>query len=362
MRYLGPQEIEDIATGSAVLGTGGGGDPYLGKIAAIETYNQYGPLALATVDDLPPDTVTVCPFAIGAPVAFLERITILEELEHAFRVLTKFLGTSPGALVSGEIGGVNSVLPLALGARLGLPVIDADGMGRAYPQIQLKTFTLHGHKAAPLSVADEHGNVVLVDAVSNTWAEWLARPASAVMGAIAGGCYFPMTLGDIKQSAVLGSVSYAESIGIAIRTAPERNVSPIAAVLDVTNGFEIFQGRIVDVQRRLERGWTMGSTTVAGTGSFAGRSLTINFQNEHLVAIEDGEVIASVPDLIAILESDRGEPVTTENIRYGFRVTILGIPCDPQWRTPAGVELGGPRHFGYDVDFVPVEERFGTRA
>ena len=39
-----------------------------------------------------------------------------------------------------EAGGVNSLLPLALAARLGLPVIDADGMGRAFPELQMVTF------------------------------------------------------------------------------------------------------------------------------------------------------------------------------------------------------------------------------
>jgi DUF917 family protein len=45
-------------------------------------------------------------------------------------------------------------------------------------------------------------------------------------------------------------------------------------------------------------------------------------------------------------------------LRYGFRVTVIGIPCDAKWRTPQGIALGGPRHFGYDIEFVPVEERF----
>jgi DUF917 family protein len=90
--------------------------------------------------------------------------------------------------------------------------------------------------------------------------------------------------------------------------------------------------------------------------------VTVRFQNEHLVVMENGEVVVSVPDLIAILDTERGEPITTENLRYGFRVTVIGIPCDPKWRTPAGLELAGPGHWGYDVEFVPVEQRFATAA
>ncbi len=73
----------------------------------------------------------------------------------------------------------------------------------------------------------------------------------------------------------------------------------------------------------------------------------------------DGEIVVSVPDLITTLDSDTGEPVTTEGLRYGFRVVVLGIPCCDKWRTPAGLAIVGPRYFGYDIDYRPVESRFG---
>ncbi len=66
-----------------------------------------------------------------------------------------------------------------------------------------------------------------------------------------------------------------------------------------------------------------------------------------------------MPDLIAVLDAETGQPITTESLRYGFRVVILGIPCHEKWRTPAGLALVGPRYFGYDTDYIPVEERYG---
>lgn len=358
MRLLEKQHIQDIAVGSAVLGTGGGGDPYLGKLAAQRAIESYGPLHLVTVDELPDDTLVVFPFAIGSPVPFLERLTMLDELEAAYQAMSRYFGREIGALMSIEIGGINSVLPFALGARLGLPVIDGDCMGRAYPEIQLVTLTLFGHPAAPLAVADEHGNVAIIDTMDNHWAERLARPVAVEMGAIAGGCGYPITVGQLKEAAVLGTVTHAETIGAAIRQAQRQHTNPVAAVLAVTRGVELFAGRIVDVQRRTERGWARGETRVVGVDDFGGREMTVRFQNEHLVAIEKETVIVSVPDLIAILDTERGEPITTENLRYGFRVTVIGMPCDAKWRTPAGIELGGPKHFGYDIEFVPVEQRY----
>ncbi len=358
MRLLERQEIEDIARGSAVLGTGGGGDPYLGKLAAIQAIKKFGPLQLVSIDELPDDMLVAFPFAIGSPVPFLERITMTKELITAYHAMCRYLGKQIGAVMSAEIGGMNSVLPFAVGRELGLPVIDGDCMGRAYPEIQLVTLTLYGHSAAPLAVADEHGNVAIIDSVDNTWAERLARPVAVEMGAISGGFGYPVTVSDLKEAAILGSVSFAEEIGTAIRVAQTEHRDPVEAVLDTAHGFRLFSGRIIDVARRTQKGWALGETRIAGVDAYAGREMVVRFQNEHLVAIENDVIVASVPDLIAILDTERGEPITTENLRYGFRVSVIAIPCDPKWRTPEGIALGGPRHFGYDIDFTPVEQRF----
>ena len=105
-----------------------------------------------------------------------------------------------------------------------------------------------------------------------------------------------------------------------------------------------------------------GEARIEGAGEESGSTLELRFQNEHLVALRDGEIVVSVPDLIIVLDAETGAPITTEELRYGFRVTVIATPCDARWRTPAGLELAGPRYFGYDVDYVTVEERFGAVA
>ena len=359
MRYIDEVQIKDIAIGSAVLGTGGGGNPYLGTLSAIQAIRKHGNLELYSVDELPEDTLAVSPFAIGSPVPYIERLTLTDELMAAFKAMSRYLGKEIGAIFSCEIGGANSVLPLALARELGLPALDLDGMGRAYPEVQLCTFTLFGHSASPLAIADEHGNVAVLETIDNFWVERLARPIAVELGAIAGAVGFPITIRDLKEAAVLSTVTYAETIGRTIREAQVAHLDPIEAVLSATSGFLLFEGRIVDVQRRIEKGWSLGEVGIMGVDDYDGSQMVVQFQNEHLVAIRDGDVLASVPDLIAILDSDRGSPITTEELRYGFRVAVIAMPSDEKWRTPAGIELGGPRHFHYDIDFVPVEERFG---
>ena len=70
---------------------------------------------------------------------------------------------------------------------------------------------------------------------------------------------------------------------------------------------------------------------------------------------------ASVPDLICLIETDSGEPITTEQLRYGLRVTVLGIPCSDKLRTPAALKVVGPAAFGYpEVTFAPMAKTPGV--
>jgi DUF917 family protein len=121
----------------------------------------------------------------------------------------------------------------------------------------------------------------------------------------------------------------------------------------MVDGVHLATGKVVDVRRATTDGFARGTATITGTNT----ELRLSFQNEYLLAERDGEVVATTPDLICALETDTGEPITTESMRYGNRVTVLGIPGDPRWTTPAGLELVGPRYFGYDSDYRPLPAR-----
>ena len=169
-----------------------------------------------------------------------------------------------------EIGGVNSMVPLALSSRLGKPVVDADCMGRAFPEGQLVTLTLDGIGMSPVSLADERGNNVILETCDNFWLERFGRSLAIDFGAIAAGVGAPITGRQVRQSTVHGSLSYAERIGRAIREARAAKQDGVAAILRETQGFEIFRGKITDVQRRIERGWTLGEAILEGSDESAG--------------------------------------------------------------------------------------------
>lgn len=361
MRELDRQALGDLARGAAILGTGGGGDPYLGELAAIQALETYGPPVLADIDELPDDGLVVLAIMVGAPVPLVEKLAFGEELMSAYEAVAARLDSAPVALMSPEIGGINSILPIALGTRLGLPVVDADAMGRAYPEIHQVTLTLFGLSASPFALADEHGNQVVIHGVTNEWTERIARAAVMEFGAISPGVGFAVPVARIREAAILGSVSRAESIGRAIRLAQQQKTSAIDAVIGLTRGVRLFEGKIVDIDRQTRRGWSMGEARMEGSDSFRGQRMDVRFQNENLIALVDDEVVAMAPDLITIVERDSGTAITTERLRYGLRIVVLGMPCDEKWRTTDGIALGGPRHFGYDLDFVGVEHLAAAR-
>jgi DUF917 family protein len=356
MRELDAEQLKDIARGAGILGTGGGGDPYLGTLGALRALEEFGPPKVIEPDELPDDALVALPGILGAIVPLLEKFSFGPELDACYHALERVLDRPICALMSREAGGVNSVVPLVLGARLGIPVVDADAKGRAYPEVDMVTMTLYGLPASPFALADEHGNSLVIDAVNNAWVERIGRAACVEFGAVCASIGFPMTGKQLKESAIHGTLTLAQDIGRGIREAQDRKDDPIEVSTRITKGYVIFRGKITDVERRTMRGWSIGEVVMEGLDEFAGSRMEVSFQNENLVAYRDSELSAVVPDLITIIDTDSGEAITTERLRYGFRVTVLGIPCDEKWRTEAGVALGGPRHFRYDFDWVPIEQ------
>ncbi len=358
-RTIGIQEIEDIALGAAVLGTGGGGDSYIGRLMAAQAIQDYGPVELITVDEMGDDDWSVAIAMMGAPTVMVEKMPGGGEAEHAFRAVQSYLGKPIHYIYSIEAGGINSTIPIALAAKLRLPLLDLDGMGRAFPEIQMVTHNLFGITATPFTMADEKGNSAVLATIDNRWMETFARSIAVNMGATAHIACYAASGQQQKEAAVPGTMSLAETIGRGIREARVEHHDPVQRICELTRGHVIFHGKIVDVQRRTVAGFARGDAILEGIGEDAGHQLSVQFQNENLVAAKNGEIIATVPDLITLVEEETGEPITTEGLRYGFRVKVLGMPCHPHWRTAAALKVVGPGYFGYEVEYVPVEERVG---
>lgn len=359
MKHLTYKDIDYLAIGAAVLGSGGGGDPYLGKLMAQAAIMENGEVPLLEVDDVPDDKLIIPSAMMGAPAVMLEKLPNGQEPEKALRAVASFFEQEVYGIISIEAGGINSCIPVYTAARLGLPLIDCDGMGRAFPEIPMVTFSIGGVEASPMVCCDEKGNKVVIESIDNAWVETLSRTVTVAYGLSSFIGLYVMDGRTLKKFAVRGTISLAMEIGTRILESKQRKVSAVDSILELTGGYRLFEGKVIDVQRELSTGFVRGKAVLEGIDGDRGSTATLEFQNEYLVAFREGMPVAMVPDLITTLDRETGSPITTEHMRYGQRVVIIGMPCAPIWRTEAGLAQVGPRYFKYDIEYVPIEQLAG---
>jgi DUF917 family protein len=356
-RLLDADALHALARGCAVLGAGGGGDTYLTLLQALQATEDYGPVPLVDLDELPDDALIMPCGSIGAPTVSIEKLENGDEGERLREQLQYLTGRRVAALMAGEIGGGNGVLPVSWAAGMRLPLVDADGMGRAFPEVPQVTMQLAGISPSPAVITDERGNLIVFQTISGQWMERLERSAAVEFGGAASSTEFSLTAAEARGATVRNSVSLALRIGEAVARATG---DPVAALIAEIGAFRLVGGKVSDVERRTTSGFVRGSVVIEGLGADSGRLIRLELQNENLVALERGRVLASVPDLITVLDSETADAIATERIRYGQRVTVIAFACDPVWRTERGIAATGPRTFGYDFDYKPVEELAGA--
>ncbi|MCU1529907.1 MAG: hypothetical protein JWP75_3670 [Frondihabitans sp.] len=351
------EHLPAIARGAAILGTGGGGDPYIGRLLAGEAIKSLGPIRLDDPFGLPDDAVVIPVAMMGAPTVMVEKLPTVDQLEGAITSLARYLGVTPTHVACIEVGGANSTIPMVAAARLGLPLVDGDGMGRAFPEIQMVLPTIDGVRATPMSFADEKGNTGVVDTIDNAWAERLTRPIAVQMGSSMIMSNYAMTGAQIKKSFVPHTLSLCYELGTLVEEARRDLTDPVGAVAERLGGSILISGKVIDVSRRTVEGFAKGQARVEGVDADRGSELVLGFQNEMLLATLDGRPVVSTPDLIMVLDSETGEPITTETLRYGQRVRVISAPADERWHSAQGITLAGPRYFGYDLEPVrsPVD-------
>jgi len=352
LTQLDASVLPAMARGCSVLGAGGGGDTYTTLLSAAHAIEQFGPVQLVDLDDLPDDGLIMPCGYIGAPTVSIEKLGSGEEAVWLREGLEEVRGRPVIALMAGEIGGANGMEPVHWAARLGLPVVDADGMGRAFPEVPQVTMEIAGISPSPSVMADERGNRVVMRMRDGHWMERAARALSVQFGGRACSTEYTLTVAEARSATVRRSVSLAIRIGEVM----SRGDDPLKVLGEEIGARLLIDGKLVDVERRMTGGFVRGSAVIEGLRDDSGRLMRLEIQNEYLVALEDGEVRASVPDIITVLDSESGDAIHTERLRYGQRVSVIAFACDPIWRSPRGLELAGPRAFGYDFGYVPIEE------
>lgn len=359
-RSLDMWDIRDLACGTAFLGSGGGGDPQGAVLELQCLIGEDARIPLIDVSELQDDDLVAPCGWMGAPTVSSEKLPNGREALQGLRKLESTLGRAVAAVFPIEIGGSNGLFPLALAARAGIPVVDCDGMGRAFPESQMVVFNIYGCSAGPVVLSDEKGNCVTIDPATNLEEERLARALAIAMG---GSCHvidYPGSGYQIKQHAVRGTVSLALSIGRSIRLAREVGQDPFDGLFSALRASSyyrhcgaLFEGKIVDVQRETRDGFAIGSLTLE---NFSGTSRAhVGFRNENLIATVDDVIVATVPDIISVVDMETAQSITTDKIKYGQRVVLVGSSVPPILRTREALKILGPSAFNMPDKYVEIE-------
>ena len=358
IRLITRADVAPLAAGCAVFGTGGGGSVHGAQLSVENAIEANGPVRVVGVEDLGPDDAVIIMSGMGAPSVGIEMLGSSAQAHTLLREVERLVGRPITTVMAAEIGGSNGVAPVGWAAELGLAVLDADGMGRAFPKATMISMNVAGLPSEFAVMSDVVGNVTVLRTIDIAWLERHARAFTVAAGGIALGAHYLLTHETAPGAVIEGTVSRAIQVGRRLLDSPE----PVVDIAEELGAAVLLTGKVIDIDRNTAGGFTRGSVTIDGTGVDRGRMVRVEIQNENLVVIEDGAVVVSVPDLVSILDSETGEAISTEMLRFGQRVSVLAWACDPLWRTPRGIELAGPQAFDFDFDYVPFEGPAGERA
>jgi DUF917 family protein len=364
------QDCEDFVRGCLFMATGGGGRVQWGMGMLKEALEEGVPLEWVDADDIPDDAWTVTAYGMGsiAPVSQetldeIERLGLVNKfgdrsIEEAVKELGNYLGQPIGCLVAAELGAGNTPAPLVTAARLGIPVVDGDYAGRAIPDEMQGTPYLYGKQSWPFASVDQWGNVAIVTyTVSPHMLERIGKMLAVAAYGKTTMAATPLPGREMKEIVIRGTLSKCLALGRAMRQAGEKGEDPINAALEVSGGWRLFEGVVTRKEWEDREGYMFGTTHIQGRGDYAGQTLEVWFKNENHVSWLNGEAWVCSPDLLTLVYKESGEGTSNTLITAGDEVVAVGMKGLEAFRTEFGLnQASGPRYFGFDIDYVPIED------
>jgi len=355
--------VDDLVSGATILGVGGGGSPSEGLEHLTQVLNQGKHLVIASLDEFGEHDVIVSPYFVGsvAPSKKAEgkqAPAVSDPIAVAFSLLESKIGKKISGTVATEIGGGNTAACLAIAGKLDIPMIDGDLMGRAGPELHQSTTQIFNRSMAPSAIVSETGDRILVESYARIDDyEAIARYVSVVAGGHVAVVDSALTMSAARECVVQGTISKCIRIGRTRRMAIEKGEDPVAAVIDELEGGRLLlKGKVAKYTWKDEKGFLFGEATVSGEAEWRGNEFRSWIMNEHIMGWMNGKPSVMPPDLIMLLEPSSGSGITNDRLEEGMEVSVVGASAPKVWRKPSGLAVFGPRHFGFDYEYVPFEE------
>ena len=369
-RILKEQELVDMLVGSCIQSTRGC-DPEQSIKQVKEALNQGKQFKLISTDNFPDDWMVVAVQGLGGGGAWehvikrtqrqnLPTITSAQANSRVVDLISEHMGKEVKALIRSEAAEATTTA-LLVAADKGIPTLDAGITGRAVPEVQQSIPWINGIASIPTAIITPWGDEIIIKhAVDEYRVEDIGRAIAVASGGSATITMTPMSGKQLDQGAIPGNLSEAILFGKTVREAREAGKDPIAALLDASNGYKLFQGIVTKSDERGDRGFNWVDVEIKGTKEYAGHTYKVFVKNENIIAWLDDKVDVISPDYIYNLDPETGESTTGGNGVGGYpldvEVVMIGVPAPEQWRSEKGIELIGPHHFGFDFEYTPIEE------
>lgn len=335
MENLNQEELKDVVRGACFLASGGGGAYETGmQIAACFEPSYYGcsEVKVLTVEEAKAMTTAkygVVTAIMGAPERMKEiknagmTVKAVEKLAELYGIDVKEIG----CIVPAEIGALSSVIACVTAAKMGIPVLNGDGAGRAVPVLNMTSFAIKGVSVNPTVLVGSNGDYVALDISgaaqysASSAIESLARPILDMpeFGGMAALAIWLIDLQKIDEIVTIrGTLTKCKTLGKTIRETLEEaqetgNEPSIENVLHTLQDVDykpsfVCYGTLREATTETSGGFDNGVVKIDVDSE---RQLKIIFQNESLL-LWDSEKPAPIvvaPDLISYVIIPKEKPV-----------------------------------------------------
>jgi DUF917 family protein len=319
---ISPEQLPYLARGAAVLGSGGGQNPeVLLKSVEMAMQGSTGVL-LVDVDTLDDEALVVPVEYMGAPDPSAPLVLDGRDVEQLIKRVELRFGKKVDAILSGEIGGANGLVGVLIAARLGLPLIDGDNVGRALPMLQMNTPSLFGIKPTPAFLSGKGGETIVeIDSPDVQTLETISRALAISLGGNAAFIYNVMHGFEAKKAIAKNTLSQAIRLG-------RQNFEgkPIGTMLG--------QGKITRIELERKSGFLRGEIEISGMGP----TLHIDVCNEFMALKREGRVLSCAPEIIVMVANDR-TIITSDSAKLGMFVVLSCLKAPEIWLQKAGLKV-----------------------
>lgn len=363
-RILKKQDVLEMIYGACLMGGGGGGSLENG-LSLLEAFDKETGISMEmiSVDEIPAGKYVGTCGGFGSPQKYKELgancTACPTSAYHALQRMGYTLNRHVSYLMALEYGALNMMLPFMVANGEHIPLVDADGTGRAVPSIQTLLYGANDVPITPYVFTDPDENITIMypsDYLNFAHLDKASRFLCQASDMVAGCAFGIVTADDIRDNLAPGAYTYAQNVGKALIRARDGGTDVMDELKKATPCKEFFRGTVTKFGLESKGGWDWGSVYFDGAEEYRGKQYHLDYQNETLVLWEgDSHVLMTAPDMICAVDLDTGLPVSNADFQEGMNCLILGIPAHKNWfKSPKGIQ-NWQNHFdviGYKGEVV----------